>query len=463
MLLLRRVLPKYLTSTFVNRCRSSCTASAIRLSNVESVAVRRSSSTSQPSKLSTPPSVSQTGVPKPIHRDKKFSVDASEKALDDLDDFASEDFSSSATHVRLQGLVAGITYKDMNLSLEEAFFLLNYVPEHELLEVEEDLASQNNRVVLSTPSISVLDELNGAGHGIDLRSLHFNNRLDLVQTCVEVDAKTGEVDHSNPPPSFGKRATHLQGLALGYVLRHACALGSADGDDKKASTKCNIAVLGAGGCSLPSFLHHVLPDSNIVCVEASPDVVDAARDFFGVRKLEEKQDNRFTLIGSTAEEWVELIQTGMPLGEATHESLDLVIVDIEDGDNGDGFHTDMSSSYSLEAQLIAPPTSILNPKFWSNLSSVVAPGGVIAINVIGTEVAHEDMRNHLVAYLPSNWTLSSCTAPNIISGSATNVVHGILMACNGPRVTSDILLEAAGQLPRLVDDPEAWVDTWKSW
>ena len=117
---------------------------------------------------------------------------------------------------------------------------------------EAELREAGQEIVASTPELTVLDtalqpggssssseekgEEGSGGHGW-LRSLHFNDRVDLVQSCVYVRpslnyadgnsvSSSGPwcppadrvVDHAAPPPAEGDTATHLNALlaAVGY-------------------------------------------------------------------------------------------------------------------------------------------------------------------------------------------------------------------------------------------------------
>jgi hypothetical protein len=131
-----------------------------------------------------------------------------------------------------------------------------------------------------------------------LRSMHFNDRLDLVQSCVRVRANPAEVagagpgragsssssssrrrvpDHTRPPPSVGRTATHLHGLAAAPALhhmlsraRHRHSSSSQPPPPLPPPPPLGITVLGAGGCSVPAFLAAALrlPGDQACAVDA---------------------------------------------------------------------------------------------------------------------------------------------------------------------------------------------------
>ncbi|KNC87358.1 hypothetical protein SARC_00548 [Sphaeroforma arctica JP610] len=505
----------------------------------------------------------------------------------------------SEVRLRLQGLVSGITADSLDVSTSEAYDILDEVDEGMLLEVEADLRASGSVVVASTRHVSVLDQLHGAGLGVALRSLHFNDRLDLVQTCVKVCMKTGEIFHSHPPPSLGERSTHLQGLALGLVLQQASVLfpnatseykntGNVDHvlktdtlqeadtaaslgsepatvrtdvpQNVSASTifpfarththtstqhfklpPCRVAVLGAGGCSLPGFLHELLPYVYLDCVESHADVIAMARNCFGVRELEETSA-RFHMHETTAEKWIDeeftrqyssrdvssdvspfdlmaaytkyttLLSETEKKGVAVDarnkscKPLDLVIIDIENGDMADlifGMRPTKGSEQSRSSSsdtsntsndacapsesvthnnkvcvdvggvsgddssqgycLIAPPESILESSFMTKVCASVGPYGVVAMNVLGTEEALLKVRERLNARVPTGWTKSRCTATEVSQTRHGNIKHCIVMLRNGPQVDRSVLVKVVKAMPNVLDDSTYWFDSWVEW
>ena len=206
--------------------------------------------------------------------------------------------------------MAGLTHADQGLTFEAAYDLLGGLDPADLHEWEEDLFQQTGQCLrFATREVSVVDTPEG---GVCFRSLHFNDRFDVVQTCIALDAATGGPDHSLPPSLDSQAGTATQGLSLAVALHQISRGGDAAGGGRR------IAVLGAGACSLPAFLHDALPGATIDAVELSPDVCAAARACFGVSALEGSA--RFTLHEACAFVW---------LAAAPPRSLDLIIVDME--------------------------------------------------------------------------------------------------------------------------------------
>jgi spermidine synthase len=202
-----------------------------------------------------------------------------------------------------------------------------------------------------------------------------------------------------------------------------------------------VGVLGAGGCVVPAFLHTILPASSTVdCVELSPDVLEAARACFGIAELEEESSKSlFRLHGGCALEW---------LASQSENSLDVVIVDIEGGDE-EG------------SSLVAPPSRWLSSSggtgtLFSSLDRVLSNPGVFVLNCIGDAQGHDEV----LQKMPSGYALATCLAPGSESGR-----QRLLFGARGG--DGDLLLlerdvrNALGCLPALLDDKESWLKGWQ--
>ena len=83
-------------------------------------------------------------------------------------------------------LLAGLTHKELGVSYAEACRLLQDVDSSAVLEFEADLRGGGQEIVASTEELTVLDT--AVAEGLWVRSLHFNDRIDLVQSSVHVVA-----------------------------------------------------------------------------------------------------------------------------------------------------------------------------------------------------------------------------------------------------------------------------------
>jgi spermidine synthase len=343
--------------------------------------------------------------------------------------------AAAAGAADVKWLVAGLTHRDLGVEFTEAVELLDGIPPEQLREFQEALLSgEGKSVVYSNMKLSVIDSAEPGG--ALLRSLVFNARPNLVQTAVLVDA-AGNVDNSRPPPIEGGSATHLQGLSLAVALH---SLHRAAGRGATHSTPPRVCVLGAGGCSLPAHLLLTIPGATIDAVELSPAVLAAARDFFGVGALEaEHPRSRFAVHCDCAASW---IAARSSREDEQAPPYDVVIVDIEDGGQ-DGDEVE---------ELVAPPRAFLSPDFLGDVRRSLAPGGIVAMNVVGTPAAAQSA----LQAVGDGWPLHShalCKAPSTGDG-----MHYILFSCDGD-IASGAELQAAlaaAESP-LVDDGAAWV------
>jgi hypothetical protein len=300
------------------------------------------------------------------------------------------------------------------------------------------------------------------------RSLHFNNRIDLVQSCVNLQ-EDGTIDRTNPPPFSGTTGTHLQGLGIAAAL-HARITSQLPAETIPHCQR--IVFLGAGACSLPAYLFEKLPHNvAVTAVELSADVCFAARRCFGVDTLEDSADHSrtFKLQQGCAVEW---------LTEADAGSVDVLIVDIE-GDNQSGPQGDTIAPI----QLVAPPAFMLSAPFLHSATDALAPDGILAINFIGSESCFADLRSSLPTLLEGLglFEAAACRAPTMGprstlvdaeggsgASSSTGKVHAIIFVtpAAGPAVLeARNAAEALHKLgdTQIVESPSAWLSGWEQW
>ena len=123
--------------------------------------------------------------------------------------------------------MAGLTHADEGLTFEQAYDLLGGLDPADLHEWEEDLFEQTGqRLRFATRDVSVVDT---PEDGACFRSLHFNDRFDVVQTCIALDAATGGPDHSRPPSLDSQAGTATQGLSLAVALHQISSSRGAGG------------------------------------------------------------------------------------------------------------------------------------------------------------------------------------------------------------------------------------------
>jgi hypothetical protein len=383
---------------------------------------------------------------------------------------------------KARGLLAGLTHTDLDMTFDDAWEVLGEVDEDDLKEFEVELLQDHaHRIVVSTKEITVLDTQEAAKdskngmvvHSSRLqtnRSLHFNNRINLVQSCVLL-REDGAVDRALPPPITGATGTHLQGLGIAAALQaHNANAG------QSLAEKQRIVFLGAGACSLPAYLCQSLPyDVAVTAIELSADVCFAARQCFGVDALELGSDGSrdeagvsrsFELQQGCAIEW---------LTEVEPSSVDVLIIDIE-GDNQSG------CASGTPIDLVAPPSFMLSLPFMHSATDALAAGGVLAINFIGTESYLAEMRANFPTLLKGlgEFDVAACRAPAMAprsslvdaegggSSSSSGRIHAILFvtATSSPSALGAGCVEEALSHPGgtcLVESTPDWLAGWEMW
>eukprot|EP01051_Picozoa_sp_SAG22_P005565 SAG22_NODE_334_length_12094_cov_9.446019_9_plen_459_part_00 len=397
---------------------------------------------------------------------------------------------------QLLQLLAAVTCGELGLTHEQAAVLLaENVEAAELAEFGADLWADGRQVVVHCdPEVTVLDTHGGPEVH---RSLHFSDRLDLVQTAVALDS-AGQPRHDRPPPLTGKTGTHLQGLGLALAAHRAlqlraaadCSAGGEAGGGADPGRPLALAVLGAGGGSLPAFLDTAVSPVlacgrggaglQITAVELSPAAVAASKEFFGLGTCEAR--------GGL------LVETGCAyrwLQAAPPASVDVLIVDLEDGGDERG------EGGAERGRLLAPPASLLadGGKLVAAAGAALAPGGVVAFNMIagpGGAAALSAAADQVAAALPGldHWI---CRSPRLddpeVSSPASNGEEGVgagldepgaeepgpeepghqavvfcAKAAGGagtrPGLSRDDMAAALATMPVLVDRPDEWLAGW---
>ena len=278
-------------------------------------------------------------------------------------------------------------------------FVTHQVTSEDLTSVAEDV-SKARRLVWEDNDVTVIDTVVHSS-GADLaetpalgleseeegvtRSLYLNDRPGLVQTSIHlssddvaaIEARIKGHHEPNvcvaqlgvfPSPLVGE---HHQGLAIGAALAKFLSSGIKGGG---AAGGLRVAVLGAGGCALPTYLAKLPFFAHVTAVESSKAVVKAAAAYFitASPKLCATSDSDqvdyeypgntlLQIVNRRAEEWLLTVADGY---------FDLLIIDIEDGE------TNANS-------LVAPPAWCLDPNFLKLCSSKLNASGVLGMNLIG--------------------------------------------------------------------------------
>eukprot|EP01050_Picozoa_sp_SAG11_P000394 SAG11_NODE_11_length_27870_cov_16.327428_21_plen_374_part_00 len=365
--------------------------------------------------------------------------------------------------------------------------------------------SEEELTVLDTYSEDGTEPAAGGGGSTGVtRSLHFNSRLDLVQSAVALDAE-GRPLHDQPPPLTGRTGTFLQGLSLAFVARHALTRQQC-GDDVGA--QLDVALLGAGAGALAGFLHDALrPPSatarkaaataavelrQLTALELSAPVVAAARTHFGLGAAEAA--GGLTLRVGCAYEFLRAEAAAAAEEDGAH-GYDVLLVDLEDGSavlNNEDARTETGSNEEGPVTVLAPPLALYSDAALLEAAArVLRPGGALAINVIAhahgdgssgeqqalARGAVREVARRLRRGTGAELAYWVCDVPEVSDGAAVEVKEGdavggavqqsIVIAVkgraepvHGAALGAAAMGAAMEELPRLLERREAWLANW---
>jgi len=252
---------------------------------------------------------------------------------------------SSDLHEIMTNLIINEVHKSgENANYEELHEMLEHV-EPELFDAyEKELFSMYKRdVVFSDCELTVLDTFQP--NFIPTRTLHFNDRKNLIQSEVYLKGEDSEIDHSKLVLDVHRA------MAMVFPL-----YGFANGPEQKnkESDIISVAVLGAGACTLPNFIKHRFVNAKIDAIDTSKSVLKVAREYFGT-------GSEIKLHNEDALDYMD---------RCDNTNFDVVFVDVDSGSLG-------------PHGIAAPPAAFLEDSFLISLkSSVRQKSGVVVMNVI---------------------------------------------------------------------------------
>jgi len=147
-----------------------------------------------------------------------------------------------------------------------------------------------------------------------------------VNKCLFTESRYNPQDPTELPLVYTRYMT----VALAYAPRTA-----------------RVVDIGLGGGRIASYLHDFIPESRVTCVELDPGVVELAQHYFGVRP-----GPRLELV----------TQDGRIYMARSNESFDLILVD------------------AYQGTLV--PFHLVTREFYAILKRRLAPGGVVAQNIM---------------------------------------------------------------------------------
>lgn len=247
-------------------------------------------------------------------------------------------------------------------------------------EFKADFFAKFSRaVVFQDEQLVVLDTTLGGEEAQPTRCFVFKDRLQFIQSEVNMDRQSGEVDRTRLTLEVHRA------LCLPFVW-----LQSTNGHVK-------IALLGAGAATLPLFLLHHLPQvAHIDAVEPNARVVSIAHEFFGVRDFQERHPGKLTLHEQMGEEFLRQRL------QSREGGYDLIVIDVDSGET----HEDVA----------APPPGMLAREFLDNVKQQLAPSsGMAAFNVIALSPdALDRVRARLQAAFPHGIVLKLALTKNAV-------------------------------------------------
>ncbi|KAG6973772.1 hypothetical protein JG688_00003372 [Phytophthora aleatoria] len=134
---------------------------------------------------------------------------------------------------------------------------------------------------------------------------------------------------------------------------HAASLSSRAASDSLHRT----LVLGLGGGCLAQYLHDNVPGIDVTACELDPTIVTVAEQYFGF-----KQDERMRVVVADALKYV-----AEQSSAAEKPSFDSIIVDVD--------------AKQHDVGMSCPPVSFVEDAFLAHVHSLLAPRGVLLINV----------------------------------------------------------------------------------
>ena len=176
----------------------------------------------------------------------------------------------------------------------------------------------------------------------------------------------------------------------------------------------SVLFIGGGGFSGPKQFLAYYPEVKIDVVEINPDVVQVAKDYFGVR-----DDPRLRIF----------VEDGRTFLERSG-SYDLIVLDA------------YSKSYV--------PFHLMTLEFLESLSGRLNPGGVVVSNLIASFIG--DTSDLMRAeYKTMSSVFSEVYVFYTFSERASELQNLILVATRAPRYSAEALVEAAGKAPQRSD------------
>jgi spermidine synthase len=205
-----------------------------------------------------------------------------------------------------------------------------------------------------------------AGGGLTVRRLYFMDNPFVIQSEVALlSTDLEKVDTSHAAFEYHKQ------MAAGVLALTAV-------DSTKSTTVVSGLMVGLGGGGLVNFLRYLLPETrhNLTAIELDPTVVQVAQQYFGVVLNDTNANVDHPFAGVTVRVGDGLCicadtdETACMLPGAIlfpEESLSFLAIDVDSKDKSVG--------------MACPPVSFVEPEYLEQISKLLQPNGVLAVNV----------------------------------------------------------------------------------
>ena len=179
------------------------------------------------------------------------------------------------------------------------------------------------------------------------------------------------------------------------------------------SKPVTILLVGLGGGSLPSYIHHTFPLSNIHAVELDPSILDIATQQFGF-----KSDSRLTVS----------IQDGIQYINETSRKYSVIMFDVDS--------KDVSSGMSC------PPPGFVDPQFLVRISECLELDGMFVLNLVCRDTT---LRKELIGNLSTVWN-------TVVSCKLEEEVNEIIFASSSDKTNRSQITKSLGNGFKLVNE-----------
>lgn len=205
----------------------------------------------------------------------------------------------------------------------------------------------------------VIEDVNSGGK--ILRRLIFLNSPNIIQSEVEIDVvkKRGK-EFRNPVTSKLSCQHHgLMTMSIGFLNYFF-----KKNEVKSGPISIDTLLIGLGGGMFSLFLVNVIPNLNLIVVEIDPEIVTAAKKYFGLPE----QKERLSVI----------VDDGLKFIQSTESQYNIILIDVDNKSTKEG--------------LSCPPPDFLEASTLESYKKSMKPdGSILVINLVCRNL---DLKRH---------------------------------------------------------------------